>query len=318
MSAIRGKNLILRSLCLLVIGVLGFNLCACEKKESITSGTIFTSVGTDPFSVSARIDELRCEAEEDILFYLDDYNSEWYADEGNREVRSDLGGSRLIGISKYQYLGYCFFDWGESSESPVYYIFQVSAIDSTGEETITRDFYLISRKDFYKYHNSPGASVYGSEQIGFSSCSVDGFTTLDHAIAKIKEERGRDDISEELHLEQDDQFTVYDPMPLAYKNQVTVLFQEEDLVYALFMNGGNPDYASPVTLPQEWFKPEVLEKAEFGSILSVYYDGARLETYPLQIDPPYALTYAGRIAESEEAALKKAEQDLRDFCTGEK
>lgn len=148
------------------------------------------------------------------------------------------GGSRLIGISKYQYLGHCFFDWGESSESPVYYIFQVSAIDSTGEETITRDFYLISRKDFYKYHNSPGASVYGSEKIGFSSCSVDGFTTLDHAIAKIKEERGRDDISEELHLEQDDQFTVYDPMPLAYKNQVTVLFQEADLVYALFMNGG--------------------------------------------------------------------------------
>ena len=140
MRVFRGRNLILRTLCLLVIWVLGFNLCACEKKESITSGTIYTSIGTDPLDVSSRIMELRSEAEEDILFYLDSYNTKWYADEHNGDIQADLGGYRLIGISEYQYLGYCFFDWGESSESPVYYIFQVSAIDSTGEETITRTF----------------------------------------------------------------------------------------------------------------------------------------------------------------------------------
>ena len=101
MKVFRGRNLILRTLCLLVIGLLGFNLCACGKKESITFGTIYTSIGTDPLDVSSRIMELRSEAEEDILFYLDSYNTKWYADEHNGDIQADLGGYRLIGISEY-------------------------------------------------------------------------------------------------------------------------------------------------------------------------------------------------------------------------
>jgi len=318
MKSSHGRKLFLRSLCLLLICNFGIGQCACDCLilDTPTSGTIYSSIGTDKYSLSARIASLRSEAEWDFEYYLEEYNNEWYSDKNNNEIRSDLNGTRIIGASEYQYIGYCFFeDRLDSYGSSIYYIYLVTVVDSTGEESLTRSFYLLNEKGIDRVHNSPCSFVPGSEKIDFSSFSEDGYTSLDSVIEMIKKETGRNDISKALHLEASyKQYKVSDPVSdgVAYKNQIVVLFQEKSRVYAVFMKEGKPDYTSPVLLSKDWFKPEVLEKAKFGTILSMYYDGERIETYPLQVNHPLSFTYVGQIEESEQEDLKKAEQELRD------
>lgn len=309
------RNIARRALSIILICCFGMGVCACGQKESITSGTIYVPIDSNSYSMNSRLSDLLKEAAEDLAMYVEGYNIDWNMGKFSDPPPAALSGQRLIGITEQRYIGYCFFDHGNYSDSPVYFIFQVSVLDSTGEESLTRTLYLVSRKLFYASHNTP-YSVYGTDKFEFSSFTMDGFADLESVIARIKEETGKEDINSELYLNFNGESDLLVLQPLVYKNLLAVLFQHEDLVYAVFMKEGKPDYECPVTLSKDWFSPEVLEKTEFGTVLSMYYDGERMETYPLQVDPPLLLEYEGEIAASEQAELRKAEQDLRDFCTG--
>ena len=212
-----GKKSFLRSLCLLLICIFMMGLCACglmkkeepiasgthcwtyELEESIPSGTHYWTYEMEINEKTGHIENLQLEAEEELTCYLDEYSSVWC--KNDPENQSSLETGPIIEISEYQYLGYCFFDNAPYYyDSPVYLIFHVSAVDSTGSETVTKSFYMVSKKLFYETSTPPRSFIAGPEIIEFPSYSVYGFPSLDSVIEMIRGERGQYDISSELHL----------------------------------------------------------------------------------------------------------------------
>ena len=202
MKSFFGKKSFLRSLCLLLISIFMMGQCACglmKKEEPIASGTHYWTYEMETYEKTAHIENLQIEAEEELTCYLDEYSS--VLCKKDPENQSNLETGPIIEISEYQYLGYCFFDNAPYYyDSPVYLIFHVSAVDSTGSETVTKSFYLVSKKLFYETSTPPRSFVAGPEIIEFPSYSVNGFTSLDNVIEMIRGERGQYDISAELHL----------------------------------------------------------------------------------------------------------------------
>lgn len=314
MKSFLGKKSFLRPLCLLLICFFVIGQCSCEEilPPEETSGTLYWTFEMDPFEKTLHIMELQRDAEEELERYLNEYNSEWY--KNNIELQFSLKNNNIIGISGSQYLGYCFFDKTPTCyyDSIVYLIFHVSAADSTEGETVTKSFYMVSKKEFYATHNPPKSFIEGTDKIEFPSFSVNGFTSLDSVIEMIKTERGQNDISSELHLDENMPYSSLDSS-LAYNDKIVVLFQDSELVYAVFMKDGKPDYDSPVTISKDNLKPSVQKQAESGTILSMYYTGERLEGYPPKVYLPLSITYIGKIEKSEQQNLKKAGEDLFGF-----
>ncbi|MBP5187353.1 MAG: hypothetical protein J6040_09920 [Clostridiales bacterium] len=103
----------------------------------------------------------------------------------------------------------------------------------------------------------------------------------------------------------------------SYTQELVVLFNYVTIVYASVRSDGVTNYQSCLTLAEQWFTPEDLEKLQPGTILQIEFNGMFMESFPEQIYKPYSIKITGQVDESEMTALEEQANYIRDHYTGE-
>ena len=105
-------------------------------------------------------------------------------------------------------------------------------------------------------------------------------------------------------------------MFVSMTQDMVYLFSNGSTAYVCLRNGDTTDYGYVVMFPEEWLDREIRDNLEEGTILQMEFDGMFMESYPAQINRPFAFKILGRIPEAEIPELEAQAQSIRDFVTG--